>query len=198
MKKTVVLTLSLIGILFAGGAAQSAPPKPRPYSGCGVLALSRAPGDERLIVPLYYEPGIARFAELDGSALPRIAGNAPEPIVAVSSRKGGWTRLAYDDAGREAWVRPARAWEYHPWQEYLPGRVLRILPGMKNGYYALKGEPNEAGTDRGTLTREQTVRVVQVTDDWVRVQSPSGWFRWRDADGRLTVSLQEAAGVEKR
>ena len=188
MMRPLMLAISLL-LAFAA-AAHSAPPRPRPYSGCGLLALKPEPGALGIPLSLYQEPGVERLTELDGSALPRLSGSAPEPVVAVSARKGGWTRLAYDDAGREGWIEQARAWQYLSWQEYLPGRLLRVLPGMKKQCYALRSEPGAGASGKGSLTRDQAVRVLRVENDWVRLQAPAGWFRWRDADGRLTVSLQ--------
>jgi hypothetical protein len=193
-----LLLIAALLLVLSAGAAHPAPPRPRPYSGCGVLALKPYAGADRVSVSLYEEPGVLRISEIDGSALPRLSGSGPEPLVAVSARKGVWTRLAYDDAGREGWVEQARAWEYLTWQEFLPDRQVRILPGMKKGLYSLRSEPREGGAERGTLARDQAVRILQVEDDWARLQTPSGWFRWRDGDGRLTVSLQDPEGVEKR
>ena len=192
------LPMALLLLTLGVGAAHSAPPVPRPYGGCGVLALKPEPGSDRLSLALYREPGLSRFAEIDAATLPRLTGSASEPLVAVSARRGGWLQLAYDDAGREGWIEQTRAREYRPWREYLPGRWLRVLPGMKKGCYLLRSEPGEGGAERGSLAREQAVRVLQVEDDWVRLQSPAGWFRWRDGDGRLTVSLQEEEAAENR
>jgi hypothetical protein len=50
----------------------------------------------------------------------------------------------------------------------------------------------------GALKRDQTVRIRSVEGDWVRIEAPGGWFRWRDGDGRLTLSVQGAFGGEKR
>lgn len=176
--------------MLGAASAQAAPPRPRPYSGCGVLALVPEPGEGRGTLPVYQEPGLFRMAELAPSALPRLSGNDREPLLAVSARRGGWTRLAYDDAGREGWVEQARAWRYLSWPEFLPGRSLRVLPGLKKGLYLLRSEPREGAAEAGGVARDQEVRVLQVDGDWVRLQAPAGWFRWRDADGRLTVSLQ--------
>ena len=196
MRNRLLITLLLLVLLPI--AAEAAPPRPRPFSGCGVLALKPDPGSDRVTVTLYDEPGLARIAELEGSALPRLAGSGAEPLLAVSARKGGWTRLYYDDAGREGWLDQARAWSYLPWREFLPGRPVRVLPGMKKGYYVLRSEPAEGSAEQGVLLRDQTVRVLQVQGDWARLQAPSGWFRWRDGDGRLTVSLPELEVIEKR
>lgn len=192
------LLIALLLLVLGAAAAHPAPPRPRPYSGCGVLALETAPGAERLALVLYQEPGLARIAEMEGSQLPRLAGSEAAPLIAVGARKAGWSRLAYDDAGREGWIEQARGWEYLTWREFLPGRSVRILPGMKKGYYAVRGEPRQDSAETAVLTRDLTVRVLQVEDDWARLQAPSGWFRWRDGDGRLTVSPQDAAGAQIR
>ena len=192
------LLVALLLIFLSAAAAHPAPPRPRPYSGCGAVWLRPDPGADKITVTLYQEPGLLRIAEVEGSALPRLAGSAAEPLVAVSARRGGWIRVAYDDAGREAWIDQPRAWGYRDWQEFLPGRLVQILPGMKKGYYGLRSEPGDAGSPRGTLARDQAVRVLQVEDDWARLQAPAGWFRWRDGDGRLTVSLPDGEGIEKR
>jgi len=181
--------LLLLALVALGPAeAQAAPTPPRPYSGLGVLALHPAPEGERTPIPVYQEPGLQRIAEPELGALPRLAGDARQPIVAVHATRGGWLRLAYDDAGREGWLQPSRGWQYRPWEEYLPGRLVRVLPGMKKTLYLLKGEPREAGPEVGVLARDQQVRVVRVAEDWALLQAPAGWFRWRDGDGRLTVS----------
>ena len=185
------LFLILLLLAWTGAAAQGAPPRPRPYSGCGVLELTVDAGAEGGGLVLYQEPGLFRVAQLDRGALPRLAGSAARPLLAVSARKGGWTRLAYDDAGREGWIEQPRAWRYLPWEEFLPGRPVRLLPGLKKGLYLVRSEPREAGAETGTLTRDQEVRPVGVEGDWARLELPAGWFRWRDGDGRLTISLPD-------
>lgn len=192
------LLIALLLIFCCSLAAQAAPPRPRPYSGLGVLALKPEPGAERLTVVLYQEPGVARVAELDASSLPRLAGNGAEPLLAVAARKGNWARVAYDEAGREGWLELVRSWQYLSWPEFLPGRQVAPLPGLKKGWYLMRSEPGGGGEERGSLTRDQVVRVLQVADDWARLEAPSGWFRWRDPDGRLTISLKEWEGAEKR
>jgi hypothetical protein len=169
-------------------AAHAAPLPPRPYSGCGVLMLHPVSDLRQSPLVLYAEPGLQRVAEIEIPALPRLAGDKQEPLLAVSATKGDWLQLSYDDAGREGWVEPSRSWEYRTWGEFLARRVVRVFPGMKKGLYALRGEPREGSPDRGVLTRDQQVRVIQIQDDWALLQAPSAWFRWRDADGRLTVS----------
>jgi len=178
--------LVLLGLVTA--AAQAAPLPPRPYSGCGVLLLQPVVGPGPSPIVLYAEPGLQRVAELEIPALPRLAGDKQEALVAVSATKGNWLQLAYDDAGREGWIEPSRNWEYRTWEEFLAKRMVRVFPGMKKGLYALRGEPREGSPDRGVLVRDQQVRVMKIQDDWALLQAPSGWFRWRDGDGRLTVS----------
>jgi len=150
--------------------------------------LAPVAGPQQSPIVLYAEPGLQRVAEVEIPALPRLAGDKQEPLVAVSATKGGWLQLAYDDAGREGWIEPPRSWEYRTWAEFLAKRTVRVFPGMKKGLYALRGEPRDGSSDRGALTRDQQVRVIQIQDDWALLQAPSGWFRWRDGDGRLTVS----------
>jgi hypothetical protein len=179
---------ALVLLLSFTATAHAAPLPPRPYSGCGVLMLQPVAGPQLSPIVLYAEPGLQRIAELEIPALPRLAGDKQEPLVAVSATRGDWLQLAYDDAGREGWIEPPRSWEYRTWEEFLPKRTVRVFPGMKKILYALRGEPREGSSDRGVLTRDQQVRVIRIQDDWALLQAPSGWFRWRDGDGRLTVA----------
>jgi hypothetical protein len=179
--------LPLLFLLLCTPQAHSAG-RPRPDSGCGVLTLQTAPG-ERLV--LYREPGVARLAELDSSRLPRLAGTPEAPLFAVSGRSGGWSRVPYDDAGREGWLGQRRRSQYRPWQEFLPGRAVGMLPGLKKRLYALHDTPDEAAPERGETPRNRSLRIVKVRGDWALAGSPAGWFRWRDGDGRLTISLAD-------
>ncbi len=182
--------LSLILTLICCGAAFSAPPAPRPYGGCGVLTLKQGSGWKPGNLALYQEPGLHRIAEKSPASLPRLAGDAAAPILAASARRGGWTRLFMDDAGRLGWLAETRGWEYASWREYLPGRTVKVLPGLKKGWYLLRSAPGEGGAELAAVTRDQLVQVIEVDEDWARLATPAGWFRWRDGDGRLTVSLQ--------
>jgi hypothetical protein len=177
-------------LLFGAGVAFAAPPRPRPESGCGVLSLKAEPGAERTRVVLYQEPGVMRLGELDAAGLPRIGGSDGEPLVSATSRKGEWTRLRYDDAGREAWVEPGRSWRYLSWEEFLPGRTVRVLAGMKKPNYSVRSRASEGAAEMAALRRDQEVRVLRVESDWALLEAPMGWFRWRDGDGRLTLALQ--------
>jgi hypothetical protein len=186
----VRLQASLLLIALAGGAAYAAPPAPRPYSGCGILTLKQWGARELEPLALYREPGLLRIAEKNAASLPRLAGDGVEPLVAASERRGNWMRLTLDDAGRQGWLEERRGWKYASWEEFLPGRTIRVLPGLKKGWYSLKGTPTEEGSDIASLSRDQLVQVLEVEEDWVKLERPSGWFRWRDPDGRLTVSLE--------
>jgi hypothetical protein len=184
----------LPGILFflaLSLPAQGAPVKPRPYGGLGVLSLTEAP------LVIYAEPGVQRIRELLASQLPLLARNDQELLLPAAGRKGGWLRIAYDEAGREGWIEPRRSWHFLLWEEFLPGRAVRLLPALTKGLYALRGTPDDRGELKGTLTRDQTVRIVAVSDGWARIRTPEGWFRWRDGDGRLTV-LPAAIPLENR
>ncbi|HJV67429.1 MAG TPA: SH3 domain-containing protein [Geomonas sp.] len=185
-------------LLSAGAVAGAAPAAPRPLSGCGVLELEQPLPPEGGPLVLYREPGLDRIGERQLSSLPRLAGGAGELLVAVTARKGGWTQLSYDEAGREGWVQQGRAWRYLSWEEFLPGRRVRVLPGLKKGLYALRSAPDDQAPERGGVSRDQAVRVLATEDDWARLEAPAGWVRWRDADGRLTISLQESFSSENR
>ena len=188
-----------VGLLFvlSIAVAQAALPTPRPLAGVGVLAVRPGPGAAENGIVIYGEPGVARIAEVVAADLPRLAGTAAEPLVVVHARRGAWCRIAYDDAGRDGWIALRRSWSYLPWGDYLPGRRVKILPGMKKANYLLRLEPGVAARELDTLSRDQAVRVLEVYGDWARLQAPAGWFRWRDGDERLTIRVGEEK-TEKR
>lgn len=184
-----LLVFTLLVMLFIPGAAESAPPRPRPYSGIGILLVANdAPGAGGALA-LYQEPGLLRLVEVEAARLPRLSRTDANPLLAVGARRGRWTRIAYDDAGREGWIETPRSWQYLPWEEFLPGRTLRILPGMKKEFYQLSDEPRQDSAPAGTVVRDQEVRVLRLEGEWVLLETPPGWFRWRDPDGRLTIAL---------
>ncbi|QXE89385.1 SH3 domain-containing protein [Geomonas subterranea] len=177
-------------LLSAGTAALGALPAPRPYSGCGVLILKKGAGWHPDSLALYQEPGVRRVAETTPGALPRLSGDDAEPLLAASERRGGWVRVALDDAGRQGWLEKARGWEYREWRDFLPGRTVRLLPGLKKEWYQLRLSPGGEASPAPPLSRDREVRVVEVAQEWARIEAPAGWLRWRDPDGRLTVSLK--------
>ncbi|WP_239026906.1 SH3 domain-containing protein [Geomonas oryzisoli] len=183
----------LISALLMAGAASAALaalPAPRPYSGCGVLILRQGAGWQPESLPLYREPGVQRVTETTPQALPRLAGDDTEPLVAASERRGGWVRVALDEAGRQGWLEKARGWEYREWRDFLPGRTVRLLPGLKKEWYQLRLAPGGEASPAPPLSRDRELKVLEVAKEWVRVEAPAGWLRWRDPDGRLTVSLK--------
>lgn len=151
-----------------------------------------APGREPGTVPLYREPGLERITELAPLSLPHLCTEPEKALVAVYERRRGWSRVALDDAGRQGWVKDDRSWRYLAWREFLPGRSVRVLPGMKKEWYQVKRAPDAAGSAAGAVARDQHVRILEVEDAWARLEAPAGWMRWRDPDGRLTVAAELA------
>ena len=178
---------------------QGAPPPPRPYTGSGLLLIrpaARLAGESTHPLVFYREPGIGRVAERAPERLPlllKVIIPAPgEYPVAVMGRKGNWLCLAYDEGGHLGWIAMERRWEYLPWREFLPGRRVQLLPGLKKMYTALRREPSAEAGELAPLTPDDQYRVEQVQGDWLRVSlsaSGSGWFRWRDDGGRFLVAL---------
>lgn len=176
----------------------TAPPKPRPDAGQGVLMISsfsRGEADEKGVLVIYREPGIARVGEFPYSRLPglaQIVGNVPEEAaLAVLARKREWLKVAYDDAGREGWIRMERSWRFEPWESFLKGRTARLLPGLRNGNSVLRKEADDGAPEVATLTQQSRFTIMEIKDDWAEVKvsyDMSGWLRWRDIDGRFLIS----------
>lgn len=193
------LAPSLLLLLLAL-PAHGAPPKPRPYTGSGLLVIRPLPLHElddgdRII--LYREPGIGRIMEKDPAGLPLliriIEAGAGEFSLAVMGRKGNWLKIAYDDAGREGWLAMERRWQYSHWEEFLPGRFVRLLPGLKKEYGAVRREPSPAADELAPLSPDRELRVELLQGDWLRVSldpQTAGWLRWRDEGGRFLVSVR--------
>ena len=115
-------------------------------------------------------------------------------------KRGNWMLIAYDDAGREGWVEMARWWEYCPWEDFLKGRVARLLPGLKKERYSLRAGPSETSPQTSPLSGVEELRLIAVRDDWVLVITDSGqqgWFSWRDGDGRFQISVGEKINPQK-
>lgn len=188
----------LLVVLVCSGSAYSAanPPKMRPYSGIGVVALQSRDSslDQGEPFHLYEEPGIFRRGEVNGAA---ISGNewvfgAQRNVIQliVMARKGNWLKVCYDDAGREAWLDTQRRGTFQPWDQFLKGRLGHLLPGLRKQYYQLYQQPDR--NPLSTLTPKQRFKVLKLENDWVMVMSDQntiGWLRWRDEDGRLLVGV---------
>ncbi len=191
----IILTLFVLGTTCSAAYA-AAPPRMRPYTGIGLVVFSRSadgplPG---LQVPMYEEPGLSR---IDMLVTTRLSGNdwifgqqEEYPPLVVSARKGGWLRVYYDDAGREAWIDPQNKGRFQSWEQYLRLQTGRMLPGLQPQYYQLQQQPG--GRLLATLTPKQVFKVLKLENAWCMVlteQTQIGWVRWRDDDGRLVIGF---------
>ena len=59
-------------------------------------------------------------------------------------------------------------WTYLPWEEVLPGRTVRLLPGLKKTYAALREEPSPSAAKRALLAPGDERRAELVQGDWLR------------------------------
>jgi hypothetical protein len=173
--------------------------QPRPFSGYGVLIIRPFNNDSPAKPPLltfYREPGVERIAVRAVNQITTLSSilplSAAEYPLVVMGKRGNWMLIAYDDAGREGWVEMARWWEYCPWEDFLKGRVVRLLPGMKKEEYLLHGAPSQASPLTGPLSEVEELRLIEVRGDWGLVITDSGqqgWLTWRDGDGRFRISV---------
>ena len=188
-------------ILLAALPAVSpcAPPPPRPEAGVGVLlarpSLAASAGTSPVLV-LYREPGVGRLGEWKAASLPLLPFvKTPADLypLAVVAKRGGWLKVAYDDAGRAGWAEMERSWSFLSWEEFLKGRSVRLLPGLRKPFYVMRSGPDDQSAEVRTLTPESFVRVVEVRGDRARVLfdvTLLGWLRWRDEDGRLLIGFE--------
>jgi hypothetical protein len=187
-------------ILSIASSVSGALPKPRPYTGSGLLVIRPFPPatpETPCTLVLYREPGIGRIAEPSCATLPLLTPVMALPAegfpLAVMGKKEGWLKIAYDEADREGWVEQDRNWAYHPWDDYLPGHSARLLPGLKKQWYSLRLAPSEATGEIGTLTPQETFRIDRVSDCWALVRggtSAPGWLQWRDDSGRFLIFIE--------
>jgi len=185
--------------------AAAAPPVMRPYSGIGVLMLAVAAGTEPAKpepLQLYEEPAITRLGELNIARIPAYewifgSDGATLPLI-VTSRKGDWLRVAYDEAGREAWLNPRQRGAFYSWSAIFKGQTVRLLPGLQKRHYQLFRQPGKGVL--GVPNPKQLFRVVKLENDWTLVmsgQNALAWLRWRDEDGRLLIALERAFANQK-
>ena len=175
-------------------AAPSTITKMRPYAGIGILLLPLEKNDPAESLPIFEEPALLRLGELNRTKIPPfewILGSSPvvQPLI-VMARKGTWLRVAYDDAGREAWLNPSRTMNFQTWDLYYKGHFSRLLPGLQKKYYQVFHQP--ASLPLAVLTMKQSFKVLQFEGDWAMVlieQNALGWLRWRDEDGRLLIGI---------
>lgn len=194
------LRMVLAALTISTAASALAAPAVRPFTGIGVVAAVSRSDDGAVAV--YREPGVERVATLLPDRLPplpSLPGFTPgRYLVIVLDKKGEWMRIAYDDAGRSGWFLPERPGMYRPWEDFLKGRAVKMLPGLKKNLYLLYQEPREVRPGDATVAGKE-LRVVQVQDDWCLVITGSGtfgWVRWRDGDGRLTVTVGRTADTQ--
>ena len=194
MRAPTIFLIILLLVIHTAVAAPFVPPKMRPYTGIGMLMLPVASDDLNDTLTLYEEPGLSRLGSLNPGKIPRydwIFGASPVAIpLIVTGRKGPWLRVAYDDAGREAWLNPARPGAFQSWDFFLKDHVSRLLPGLQKKYYQLYQYPDKALL--APLTTGQFLKVLRLENDWAMVlsdQNSLGWLRWRDEDGRLLIGV---------
>jgi hypothetical protein len=172
----------------------------RPYTGIGILMLPVAANDLNDSLPLYEEPGLSRLGSLKPGRIPRYdwifgAASSAKQLI-VTGRKGPWLRVAFDDAGREAWLNPKRPAAFQTWEFFLKDHVSSLLPGLQKKYYQLYQHPGR--TVMAQLTARQFFKVLRLDDDWAMVmydQNTLGWLRWRDEDGRLLIGVSSVPRV---
>jgi Bacterial SH3 domain len=180
--------------------ASGAPPKMRPYAGSGLLLMRppthHDPGRPASLV-VFREPGIGRIAEPGYGDIPllrQVVEASPEEYpVAVMGKKGTWLKISYDDAGRSGWIEGMGRWDYIPWEELLPGRPARLLPGLKKSHYHLRRGPSAAGRVVETMSLESVARIDRLEGDWAHVTvapDKTGWIRWRDTEGRFLITVR--------
>ena len=189
------LVLSALSLAASSGFAAT-PSRMRPYTGIGLFVFNqadKAPSQE-LPLQLYEEPGLQRvgmlsYARLSGNEWIFVVPDGASPLI-VSARKGGWLRVTYDDAGREAWVEPENRGLFQSWEQFLKLQTGGMLPGLQPQYYQLQQQPG--GKLLGTLTPKQVFKVLKLENNWSMVltdQEQIGWVRWCDDDGRLNVGV---------
>jgi hypothetical protein len=143
-------------------------------------------------------------AEVDPADLPRLfpgGGEAAGFAIAATGKKGEWIRVIYDEAGREGWVRMKNSWEHSPWRLFLMGKRVYLLPRLKETACLLRQEPLEKGAVLGVLSPAEPLLVADVEGDWIKVetgQGSSGYLRWREGDGRITITIQPEGRLSLR
>ena len=194
-----LISASLLTFSILSHAEAASPVKARPLTGVGVLVMQGTPSGfagEASELQLYREPKVGRLARIPVDRLPKLSPyiTLTEGVVyaIVSSIRPGWFCLLYDDAERGGWVEKKRGWEFIRWGQFLYGRSITLLPGIRQEYTKLRQEPSLASPLVESTVKNEPLKVVKVEGDWVLVsfgKSKSGWLRWRDDNSRLLVSI---------
>lgn len=182
-------------ILLTPLTVHGGPPEAHPFTGKGIVIIPAAPSSGELV--LYELPGIRLVGTIRQNDLPSLVPfvkvKTTETALAVMSAREGWIRIALNAAGREAWVELKDGWIYRPWEHYLAGRTIRLVPGLKESMYRFHISPTDKVEQSGAATPGFPLRVQAINGDWAEVvtagQAP-GWLRWRDADGWLLVTVE--------
>lgn len=188
-------------VILIHSSAWSAPAKPRPLAGIGVLSIqvtSAAHGGAPATLALYRDPGVGRLTDLDivdvPTMAPAIKSAAGLYHLAVTQKRGDWVKVIYDDSGREGWLAMGRGAQYNSWARYLQGGEARLLNGLRKEFYQLRPTPSFTAKPVGTVSKEKRLRVVELEESWMLVLvdlENSGWLRWKDDDGRLLISTEK-------
>ena len=193
----------LFGLVLSDAAPLPSPkPRLRPYVGIGVLLVSISDTEQADPLYLYDEPALSRQGTLNLSAIPPFewifgTGTTSLPLI-VAARRGAWLRVAYDDAGREAWLNPDRRNAYLTWNSFLKVHVCRMLPGLQKKYYQLYQLPGKHNL--AVLSVTQSFKVLRLENDWAQIvpdQNTIAWVRWRDEDGRLLMGITTPLRMEQ-
>jgi hypothetical protein len=132
------LTLFLFQLLALPVSSKAAPVvvqpgKIRPYAGIGILLLAplqESAADSPGSPVLYEEPSVFRIGTLDATKAPPYewifgSGDYATRLI-VTSRKGGWLRVVYDEAGREAWLKPPPQGQVPDMEQFPEGAVCQL------------------------------------------------------------------------
>jgi hypothetical protein len=200
MRFSSIFFLILFLVVTMPLAALSAPPKMRPYTGIGILMFPHVSDELRVPLPIYEDPGLSRLDSLSLDRIPKYewifgASTTAVPLI-VTERKGSWLRVAYDDAGREAWLKPVRSVPLQSWDFFLKDHICKLLPGLQKKYYQFYQHPGKAALI--PLTTRQFFKVLRLENEWAMVltdENSLGWLRWRDEDGRLLIGVSPVSRV---
>lgn len=192
----LVAIASVVLLLYAGVSAASE----RPRAGVGILFLRPAfteQADELKELALYETPGIEKIAQINAAHLPSVSLSVAVPSgvypVAATGKRGNWYRLVYDDAGREGWIQGRRYWEFYRWPDFLPGRVVKLLPGLRASLTTVHQEPLDSSPALGSIAPGQKLHVIDIRARWALIRSADGtcgWLRWCDGNGKLIIQVE--------